>query len=89
MPGKVKSSSTKRVTRRNSPKRATERGKSAVIDRYGTLPIAKSGAERKRDIDWLEKNFVQAVRLFGSETVQRKLCDLKGIYFDGYDDPNN
>jgi hypothetical protein len=72
-----------------SPKRAAKRARDAVIEKYGSLPIGKAGSERKKDIDWLEKNFVTLARLFGPDTIQRKLCNLKGIYFDSYEDPND
>jgi hypothetical protein len=73
-------------------KRAVVRGKEALIEKYGALFPGESEKERKARfgaIDWLEANFTQAAIVFGGETVQRRLCALKGIDFDSYDDPND
>jgi hypothetical protein len=73
-------------------KPAIRRGKEALVEKYGGLFPGESEKLRKArfsQIDWLEANLVQASIVFGAEHVQRRLCALKGIDFDSYDDPND
>jgi hypothetical protein len=73
-------------------KRVVKSGKEAFIVKFGGMYPDESDKQRKARlgaIDWLDQNFVQASAVFGAENVQRRLCDLKGINFDSYDDPND
>lgn len=65
------------------------RGKEALLERYGYIGSSEQDKKRRDKIDWLQANFVNVTAVFGVETVQRKLCELKGIHFDEYDDPND
>jgi hypothetical protein len=75
--------------KRPKPKPSVRRGKDALQDRYGYVATTDQDKKRRAQIDWLEANFMNAVGVFGAETVQRKLCELKGEHFDDYDDPND
>jgi hypothetical protein len=86
MPKKAKS---KKAKSKAKPKAVNKRGKTAVLERYGSFAPTAQDKRRREQIDWLEENFVNAVIVFGTDIVQRKLCQLKGINFDEYDDPNN
>jgi hypothetical protein len=68
-------------------------GKEAILDRYGGLQFGEGPAkpsERMKEIDELEAAF-RSPRATPEkrESIQRRLCELKGIYFDEYDDPND
>jgi hypothetical protein len=68
-------------------------GKEAVLDRYGGLQFGESLARpslRMKEINKLEAAFRSPrTNPERRESIQRRLCELKGIYFDEYDDPND
>jgi hypothetical protein len=68
-------------------------GKEELIERYGGFFAGESMAERKKrfaEIDKLESDFKSGkIKVNDLERVQRRLCELKGIDFDSYDDPND
>jgi hypothetical protein len=80
-----------KAKRRTSPKgEPAQRGKDAVIKRYGGTSFDPADKERRELIDWLEGNLLSAVAVFGGDLVQRKLCELKGSNFEfDYEDPND
>jgi superfamily I DNA and/or RNA helicase len=68
-------------------------GKEAILDRYGGLQFGETIAKpslRMKEIDKLEAAFRSPLTNSEKrESIQRRLCELKGIYFDEYDDPND
>ncbi len=89
MPKKAKTKKVERVKSAARKKSPLRRGKDALLERYGGIHIGENEGLRRQQIDWLIKNFVQVSQIFGAETVQRRLCELKGENFDEYDDPND
>jgi hypothetical protein len=85
----MSSTRTKKTEKSIKTKPTVRRGKDALLDRYGYYSPTEQDKKRRDQIDWLAANLVNAMIVFGSETVQRKLCELKGEHFDDYDDPND
>lgn len=68
------------------------RTKDQWIERTGGFRFGESPTEfaaRAAEIERLEKSLRSGKHdMAGLEQIQRRLCDLKGIDFDSYDDPN-
>lgn len=69
------------------------RSRHDFIERTGGYRIGETEAEfdaRVAEIERLEGDIRgRRVSLPDMEKVQRRLCELKGIDFDGYDDPED
>lgn len=69
------------------------RSKDQWLEHTGGFRLGESEAQfhdRVAEIANLEASLVSGKHdMAGLERIQRKLCELKGIDFDSYDDPND
>ncbi len=69
------------------------RSKDAFIEKTGGFRFGESEADfrtRVTEIERLEQSLVSGGHdMDGIESIMRKICTLKGIDFDSYDDPND